>query len=78
MYKAIFKNSFLFFILSVSLTFGQQDPQITQNMFDKFLYNPGVVGSQPSVNVGLLHRSQWVGVPGAPTTQNLTDRKSVV
>ena len=72
MYKAIFKNSFLFFILSVSLTFGQQDPQITQNMFDKFLYNPGVVGSQPSVNVGLLHRSQWVGVPGAPTTQNLT------
>ena len=72
MYKAIFKNSFLFFFLSVSLTFGQQDPQITQNMFDKFLYNPGVVGSQPSVNVGLLHRSQWVGVPGAPTTQNLT------
>ena len=72
MYKAIFKNSFLFFILNVSLTFGQQDPQITQNMFDKFLYNPGVVGSQPSVNVGLLHRSQWVGVPGAPTTQNLT------
>jgi type IX secretion system PorP/SprF family membrane protein len=72
MYKAIFKNSFLFFILNVSLTLGQQDPQITQNMFDKFLYNPGVVGSQPSVNVGLLHRSQWVGVPGAPTTQNLT------
>ena len=72
MYKAIFKNSFLFFIFIVSLTFGQQDPQITQNMFDKFLYNPGVVGSQPSVNVGLLHRSQWVGVPGAPTTQNLT------
>lgn len=72
MYKAIFKNSFLFFILNVSLALGQQDPQITQNMFDKFLYNPGVVGSQPSVNVGLLHRSQWVGVPGAPTTQNLT------
>ena len=24
--------------------FSQQDPQITQNMFDKFLYNPGVVG----------------------------------
>tara|TARA_Y100001934_G_C12318807_1_gene758974 strand:+ start:650 stop:1582 length:933 start_codon:yes stop_codon:yes gene_type:complete len=72
MYKAIFKNSFLFFILNVSLILGQQDPQITQNMFDKFLYNPGVVGSQPSVNVGLLHRSQWVGVPGAPTTQNLT------
>ena len=72
MHKIILKTIFLFSFLNISFVIGQQDPQITQNMFDKFLYNPGVVGSQPSVNVGLLHRSQWVGVPGAPTTQNLT------
>tara|TARA_S200000501_G_scaffold377027_1_gene433930 strand:+ start:4587 stop:5519 length:933 start_codon:yes stop_codon:yes gene_type:complete len=72
MHKIILKTIFLFSFLNISFVIGQQDPQITHNMFDKFLYNPGVVGSQPSVNVGLLHRSQWVGVPGAPTTQNLT------
>ncbi len=72
MHKIILKTIFLFFLLNISLVFGQQDPQITHNMFDKFLYNPGVAGSQSSVNVGLLHRAQWVGVPGAPTTQNLT------
>jgi len=72
MHKIILKTIFIFFLLNISLVFGQQDPQITHNMFDKFLYNPGVAGSQSSVNVGLLHRAQWVGVPGAPTTQNLT------
>ena len=72
MHKIILKTIFLFSFLNISFVIGQQDPQITQNMFDKFLYNPGVVGSQPSINVGLLHRSQWVGVPGAPTIQNLT------
>ncbi len=72
MYNTILQKLFLFFILNISVVLGQQDPQITHNMFDKFLYNPGVVGSQPSINVGLLHRAQWVGIPGAPTTQNLT------
>ena len=72
MHRTILKTLCLLFFIHTNIVFGQQDPQITQNMFDKFLYNPGVVGSQPSVNVGLLHRSQWVGVPGAPTTQNLT------
>ena len=72
MHRIILKTLCLLFFIHTNIVFGQQDPQITQNMFDKFLYNPGVVGSQPSVNVGLLHRSQWVGVPGAPTTQNLT------
>ena len=72
MYNTILQKLFLFFILNISFVIGQQDPQITHNMFDKFLYNPGVVGSQPSINVGLLHRAQWVGIPGAPTTQNVT------
>ena len=72
-YTSFYYLGFSFFMLfCIGTAYSQQDPQITQNMFDKFLYNPGVVGSQPSINVGLLHRSQWVGVDGAPTTQNLT------
>ena len=72
MHKIILSTFFILLLLNVGLVFGQQDPQITHNMFDKFLYNPGVAGSQSSVNVGLLHRAQWVGIPGAPTTQNFT------
>ena len=71
-YTSFYLGFSFLILLCVGTTYGQQDPQITQNMFDKFLYNPAVVGSQPSINVGLLHRSQWVGVDGAPTTQNLT------
>ena len=72
-YISFYYLGFSFFmLLCIGTAYSQQDPQITQNMFDKFLYNPGVVGSQPSINVGLLHRSQWVGVDGAPSTQNLT------
>jgi type IX secretion system PorP/SprF family membrane protein len=60
----------LFFIVSTSL-FAQQDPQITHNMFNKFMYNPGVAGAYPELHATLLHRSQWVGIDGAPTTSNL-------
>ena len=72
MHRNIFKALSLVFFFWLSTVSAQQDPQITHNMFDKFLYNPGVVGSQPAINLGLLHRSQWVGIDGAPTTQNLT------
>ncbi len=72
MHRNIFRALSLLCLLLVSTGSAQQDWQITHNMFDKFLYNPGVVGSQPAINLGLLHRSQWVGMDGAPTTQNLT------
>jgi type IX secretion system PorP/SprF family membrane protein len=72
----LFRNTF-FRVNFVLLTcvffsaFSQQDPQITHNMFNKFMYNPAVAGAYPELHATLLHRSQWVGIDGAPTTNNL-------
>ncbi len=61
-------------ILFISLGFGlvssaQQDPQYTQFMFNKVVLNPGYAGSQEVPCISCLHRSQWVGIDGAPNTQ---------
>ncbi len=53
------------------LAVGQQDLQFTQFMFNKIYYNPGVAGSGGAICVNAVHRSQWVGFEGAPTSQNL-------
>jgi type IX secretion system PorP/SprF family membrane protein len=53
----------LYFIAS-----GQQDAQFSQNMFNKLAYNPGFAGMNHGYCVSMIHRSQWVGFPGAPVT----------
>ena len=47
---------------------AQQDPQISQNMFNHMMVNPGFAGNSGLINVMLLNRQQWVGFPGAPVT----------
>ena len=59
------------FCFGSSVVRAQQDPQITHNMFNKFMYNPAVAGAYPEMHATLLHRNQWVGIDGAPTTSNL-------
>lgn len=54
--------------LSVS---AQQDPQFTQYMYNTMSVNPAYAGSQEYLTALLMHRSQWVGVNGAPNTQVL-------
>jgi type IX secretion system PorP/SprF family membrane protein len=51
---------------------AQQDPGYTQYMYNTMTVNPGYAGSTGSLDVGLLHRSQWTGLDGAPETQSLT------
>ena len=58
-------------VVSVSLS-AQQDPQFSQNMFNKLANNPGFAGSRGNVATSVLHRSQWMGFEGAPTTQNFS------
>lgn len=53
------------------LAVAQQDLQFTQYMFNRIYYNPGVAGSGDAICINALHRSQWVGFDGAPTSQNL-------
>lgn len=48
---------------------AQQEPQYTQYMYNTLTINPGYTGSPGVLQANLLHRSQWVGIPGAPQTQ---------
>jgi len=55
-------------ILSINLIYSQQDPQYTQYMYNMHVVNPAYAGSHGTLNIGLLHRTQWVGLEGAPKT----------
>jgi len=56
--------------LTVQTVFGQQDPMFTKYMFNSLTYNPAYAGSNDHMSLALIHRSQWVGFKGAPTTQS--------
>ena len=60
----------LLFLCSISM-YGQQDPQFTQYMYNTMSVNPAFAGNNGHLTALLLHRSQWVGVNGAPNTQVL-------
>ncbi|HEX3009272.1 MAG TPA: type IX secretion system membrane protein PorP/SprF [Bacteroidales bacterium] len=47
---------------------AQQDPQFSQNMFNTMAINPGYAGSNDAICATALHREQWVGFKGAPST----------
>ena len=55
-------------ILSINFIYSQQDPQYTQYMYNMHIVNPAYAGSEGTLNIGLLHRTQWVGLDGAPKT----------
>jgi len=55
-------------ILSINFIYSQQDPQYTQYMYNMYIVNPAYAGSEGTLNIGLLHRKQWVGLDGAPKT----------
>lgn len=66
------------FILILSLSIiglqsvaAQQDPQYTQYMLNSIVINPAMAGSRGVSSITGLHRSQWIGLEGAPTTQTL-------
>lgn len=51
--------------------FAQQGIQYTQFMFSKLSFNPAYAGSQGNLCASCIHRSQWIGLEGAPVTQNI-------
>ncbi len=68
--KIILRILFLI-IASGASVYGQQDAQYTQYMYNTVSVNPGYAGSRGHISIAALHRSQWVGLEGAPTTQTL-------
>ena len=59
----------LFFSISA---FGQQESHFTNFVYNQQLYNPAYVGSRNTPSFTALHRSQWLGFEGAPTSQVLS------
>lgn len=58
--------------MSASFASAQQLPQFTQYMFNTISINPAYAGSRETLSIVGLHRSQWVGLEGAPETQTLS------
>jgi type IX secretion system PorP/SprF family membrane protein len=63
--------SILFLILG-NVSFGQQLPVYSQYLYNKFLINPAVAGSDGYTSFNLTSRQQWVGFYGAPSTFSLS------
>jgi type IX secretion system PorP/SprF family membrane protein len=62
----------IFLVVLISLaqaSFGQQDPDYTQYMFNQQSMNPAYVGTWESMGFMALNRKQWVGFDGSPSTQ---------
>jgi len=62
-------------VLALLLTFtsyAQQDPQFTDYMFNTLTVNSAYAGSRGHLTFTGLHRTQWVGLDGAPETQSFS------
>lgn len=68
------KKSLLILVLVAisSLSFSQQLSLYSQYMFNKFLVNPAVTGSNDYIPIRLTARQQWAGIENAPSTQALS------
>lgn len=62
-------------VLSLALTglwaTAQQDPQFSQNYFNRLFPNPAVAGSSDNICATMFGRHQWVGFDGRPETYML-------
>ncbi|SFO42501.1 type IX secretion system membrane protein, PorP/SprF family, partial [Paenimyroides ummariense] len=59
-------------LVSFTSAQAQQDPQYTNYMYNTININPAYAGSRGALSIFGLHRSQWVGLEGAPTTNSFS------
>jgi type IX secretion system PorP/SprF family membrane protein len=64
--------SIIALIFLATMSYGQQEAMFTHYSFNTLAVNPAYAGSRDALTFTALHRSQWVGFDGAPTTQTLT------
>jgi type IX secretion system PorP/SprF family membrane protein len=72
MKKFIKFNIIAIVLLSSYSAISQQLPQFTQYMYNTISINPAYAGSRETLSLVGLHRSQWVGLDGGPTTQTFS------
>lgn len=59
-------------LLSITAMWSQQEVQYTQYMYNMSTVNPAyTTGNIGIYNTGILYRTQWVGVTGAPKSANI-------
>ncbi len=54
------------------VSYAQQDAQYTQYMYNTINVNPAYAGSRGALSIFALHRTQWVGLDGAPVTNTVS------
>jgi type IX secretion system PorP/SprF family membrane protein len=59
-------------VLGTQTVSAQQDPNFTQYMYNTLSINPAYAGSRDVFSAVALHRSQWLGFNGAPTSQTFS------
>jgi type IX secretion system PorP/SprF family membrane protein len=62
----------VFFTLSVYPVLAQQDPQLSQNMYNIIMFNPGYAGSKNAICATAVNRQQWVDLEGSPVSSVFT------
>lgn len=62
----------LLFVVTGQISFSQQLPLYSQYLYDKFLINPAVTGSDGYTSINLTAREQWVGISRAPQVYSLS------
>ena len=64
-------------MLTCYTSFAQQDAQYTQYMYNTINVNPAYAGSRGVMSIFALHRTQWVGLDGAPVTNAVSINKQI-
>ncbi|MFK7115707.1 type IX secretion system membrane protein PorP/SprF, partial [Flavobacterium oreochromis] len=66
------KKRIIYLLLLISGSgFAQQEAQYTQYMYNTANVNPGYAGTRGCFSALVMHRSQWVGLEGAPQTNTV-------
>jgi type IX secretion system PorP/SprF family membrane protein len=63
---------FLVLMLTSIVSHAQQDAQFTQYMYNTININPAYAGSRGFLSLFALHRTQWIGIDGAPVTNSFS------
>jgi type IX secretion system PorP/SprF family membrane protein len=56
---------------------AQQDAAFSMYFFNPVYVNPAYAGSREVFSGTLVHRSQWIGMPGGPTSQSLSIHSAI-
>jgi len=62
----------LFIVAGFSSAVAQQSPHFTQYMFNDFVINPAIAGTNDFYQIRSNHRFQWIGITDPPLTNTLS------